>query len=414
VVPASDDSNRVQNQSATNQATHDKGRDIENHASPDPVRIRIVPNVNSSDSEIKQSTAGPESSNIKALAGAATLPKVTSLKAISGHHAEIIGVFPASRSDSSQMVIVDKGGNVLLWDLKSGRAGELLNLGFTIEALAYQPQLTLLALAHDQGVSIYSLSERRELNHLKHGEAILTALDFQPSGESLLIGGADGRVYRWKFALDPEVLDTPDAQKVFERYSGPPTVISAVAYHPFGRIFFSGDWDGGFNTWLAYDADKFSGQYDKNIFGSRLFQQNSVRSKASRSDSQRIEQILVSDDGEQALLSVHDGTVELWEIRGISRAGAVQAHSGLVHDMAVLPKFEKIATCGRDGSIKIWQLKRLDPTLEKPIAYDFHQIGEYLVRFVNKIAFRDKNTLIAGLSNGSVLQIDLTKAEQPQ
>jgi WD40 repeat protein len=249
---------------------------------------------------------------------------------------------------------------------------------------------------------------------LKRSEARVTSLEFQPSGESLLIGAADGRVYRWKFALDANSLSTPDAQKQFERYSGPASVVSAVAYHPFGRIFFSGDWDGGLMTWLSYDSDKWAGEYDKNIFGSKLFQQKSVRTSAGRGDAERIEQIVVSLNGERALVSVHDGTLELWQIRGFSKIGEIKAHGGLMHDVAALPNFELIATAGRDGSIKIWELAKIEPTVEKPVAFEFHQVGEYSVRLVRKLLFRDRNSLIAGLSDGSVLQIDLTKQEQSQ
>jgi WD40 repeat protein len=414
VEPNGDDSVRVNNQSANDQAAHALGRDIESHASRDPVRRRIVPDVNSSDPEIKQSIGAAETDILPATGQPIALPKLSSLKHASGHNAEIVGLFSASTTNSSQMVSVDSLGAVLLWDMKSGQAGELLNLGFSLEAVAYLPSKGLLALAHDGGVSIYSLVKREETNHLKRGEALITCLDFQPSGESLLIGAADGRVYRWKFAQDPEALDTPDAQKLFERYSGPPTVVSAVAYHPYGRIFFSGDWDGGLNTWLSYDADKFGGQYDKNLFGAKLFQQKSVRTNAGRGDAQRIEQILVSSDGEQELASMHDGTVELWQVRGFSKIGSVKAHGGLVHHIAALPKFEKIASAGRDGSVKIWELVQSAPTIDKPVAYEFHLIRTYAVRLVRRIVFRDKNTLIAGLSNGAVLQIDLTKEEQPQ
>jgi hypothetical protein len=148
VKPDGDDSVRVHNQSANNQAAHEIGRDIESHASSDPVRGRIVPDVNSSDPEIKQSMLANQLAASELPAKSVALPKFTSLKRMSQHQAEIIGLFSAGPLQSAQLVSVDRTGQVLLWDMKIGQPGQLINLGFTVEAVAYLPTKALLSVAH--------------------------------------------------------------------------------------------------------------------------------------------------------------------------------------------------------------------------------------------------------------------------
>src|SRR5690606_29308945 len=110
-----------------------------------------------------------------------------------------------------------------------------------------------------------------------------------------------------------------------ERYLGHATVVSSIAYHPFGRVFFSGDWRGRLNAWLTYDSDPHEGRYDENIFGGLLFSEQARRAKAKRSGDKSIERLLVSSDGEFLFVATETGSLELWRVRGFRQLATVQA-----------------------------------------------------------------------------------------
>lgn len=178
----------------------------------------------------------------------------------------------------------------------------------------------------------------------------INAAVIQAGAEAVIFGGADSRVYRW--------LPSKGAVKsAIERYIGAASVISAIASHPGGRVFFSGDWSGGLNAWLPYDADVFEGKYDRNAFLGGLFSDRSTRQRGARSDTVAISNILVHPSGEHLLTVLQDGRVEWWQIRGFRKVGEVQSHKGLIYYATLDAEGDRLATVGRDGVGKVFSLE---------------------------------------------------------
>ena len=109
----------------------------------------------------------------------------------------------------------------------------------------------------------------------------INSIDFTKEGQSILIAGADSRVYRWRFVEQNRAKTTSDKEKAFERYVEHGSVVSVVRSHPEGRIFFSGDWLGRLLVTLLFDADRFGGRYDKNLFEGRVFSAKQQVAKSS-------------------------------------------------------------------------------------------------------------------------------------
>ncbi|MCB0318196.1 MAG: hypothetical protein KDD56_05520, partial [Bdellovibrionales bacterium] len=207
------------------------------------------------------------------------------------------------------------------------RTGGLVSLGeLPFEARVADYSAASGRLAVYDGSSIKILEEGIETRELELLKARPYEIAFSPEGDAILVGGADSIVYRWKFIEYENAESNKERDLSFERYIGHSTVISGLAYHPFGRIAFSGDWKGGMNVWLFYDSDQFGGKYDDNKFWGRGFIEKTNRKKIPReAQLESVEKILISGDGEYVFLALKDGKIEVWQVRGMKRAGQFQA-----------------------------------------------------------------------------------------
>jgi hypothetical protein len=184
---------------------------------------------------------------------------------------------------------------------------------------------------------------------LEQFETRISAAVIQARTEAVILGGTDSRVYRW-------LPSKGTVKSSIERYIGAASVISAVAAHPKGRVFFSGDWSGGLNAWLPYDADVFEGRFDRNAFLGGLFSDQTPRQRGVRSDTVAISSILVFPSGEHLLVVLQDGRIEWWQMRGFRKVGEVQSHKGLIYHAALDAAGRRVATAGRDGVGKVFSL----------------------------------------------------------
>jgi WD40 repeat protein len=215
----------------------------------------------------------------------------------------------------------------------------------------------LLAAASGDKVAIINLGQPSEHFALDRIRTRSTDLEFHPDGRSLLIGGADGRIYRWRFADEREQKTIKDQQKAVERYIGHGTVINAVAYHPYERVFFSADWKGILSAWLAYDADRFGGKYDVNLFPTSHYFSADTKRATKRGSDDPITQLSVTPNGERLIAATQKGKIEIWSVRGFAPQGSFEAHQGLIYSLAVSPDGKMAITVGRDGLVRVWNLQ---------------------------------------------------------
>ncbi|MFM8571444.1 MAG: c-type cytochrome domain-containing protein [Pirellula sp.] len=109
--------------------------------------------------------------------------------------------------------------------------------------------------------------------------------------------------------------------------------ITSVAYSPDGKYLATADRIGNIYLWDGYSSGALL---------SFAAHKKSIRSLAWRSDS-----LMVASAGE-------DGLVVWWDVKdGWPVVQKADAHTGGVLDACFGPKGE-LATCGRDGSVRIW------------------------------------------------------------
>ncbi len=349
------------------------------------------------DSVLKDSSYGPWIS-----------PAVSKLEPVDGHHAEIIGLFspsPIFRSGQVPEISIDSSGEVFLWDLSSTGVGRIMRVPGPVQLAAFCQEKGFLAVTNGVGLKIFSLSERKEFSRLDKIRTRISSLAFQPGCESIVMGGTDGVVYRWKYfqALSADTMR--DQELSLEKYVGHSVLVSSVVFHPFGRFFFSGDWRGKISAWLTYDNDIFQGAYDENIFKGGIFAQGSTRTSVEANKADPVVRIVVSADGESFCVALQSGTIQWWDVRGIKKHAEVSAaHTGLIYDLAISADGTKLVSVGRDGKVKTWSLV---PSPDKKTSASITLGKEMLLPEARKVVFAEKDIILAGAIDGRVLSLDL-------
>jgi WD40 repeat protein len=211
------------------------------------------------------------------------------------------------------------------------------------------------------------------------------------------MGGADGRVYRWRFDRAVEELPPSQWSRRFERYIGHATSVGAVRYHPLGRIFFSGDWDGSLSAWRDYEAAGESGLYEKDPVGGGFYTRKPDRIVVQRpGGGEGIELLAVDRAGKRIFVGRQDGSFDVWAARGMKHLGTQPAAGGALNDLQVAPDGESLATSSRDGRVRLYRLKVDKAELS------IVPVGERLFAGGGKLAFIPDGTLLVGDKSGKV------------
>ena len=101
-----------------------------------------------------------------------------------------------------------------------------------------------------------------------------------------------------------------------------------------------------------------------------------------------------------------DKRVRLWPVDGTDEARTIGRHEGAVLALAFDPEAHYLATGGRDGAVRIWDLS--DPVDPGPLA----PIEGYK-RYVNSVGFSDDGVLVTG-SFGATVKVLTGELSHPQ
>lgn len=274
----------------------------------------------------------------------------TNSPASSEHLGEVLAVREVAGSQPNA-VSAGADGNVILWDLAAGSGRLLTQVGGPMQVAALGRRHALVAWSSGLSVAVACVSgcsERWELTRLK---TRTTALGFHEDDKAVIIGGADGRVYRWHFQRERDAQTQDERDRSLERYIAHQTMISAVTPLHTGRAFFSADWQGRLYAWLAYTADDHQGSYDRNLFGGRFFGGLGTHMFAGRLADRGITALAVSENGQRLAVGTDDGYVEVWDVRGFEIAARTLTHVGRVISVALSNDGSRVASLGRDGAI---------------------------------------------------------------
>jgi WD40 repeat protein len=292
--------------------------------------------------------------------------KLATQQPVTGHSGEVLAAIEIPKNDPLSVISSGSDGRILLWDITTGSAKNLTQLEITSQPIALGRRHAVVAWSKGLRVYVAMLKLVDNLGATKHIatkiwelKKLLTrvsALAFHEDDSSLLIGGADGRIYRWHFNVALESLSFEDLDRTLERYIAHQTSISAIAPLHTGRAFLSADWDGRLYAWLAYTADDQQGSYDRNLFGGRFFGGLGTSMYTGRQPDRGITALALSENGSRLAVGTDDGYIEVWDVRGMEPTARVLNHNGRVVSVALSSDGSRVASLGRDGKLIVGDL----------------------------------------------------------
>jgi WD40 repeat protein len=165
---------------------------------------------------------------------------------------------------------------------------------------------------------------------------LVQSLAFSPKDASLLVGGADGHIYLWRYRSPnyhaAEKFLRGGRRDLIQRYVGHSSPVKSLVFHPSGYTFFSGDEQGVLSSWRRYDDDAYRGGLDNTAFGIRYQQESARRASPARVSTDPIAAVRVTENGEWLAIFSEAGRVELWQTRGMTQVLGWDMASGYVFD----------------------------------------------------------------------------------
>jgi WD40 repeat protein len=273
---------------------------------------------------------------------------------------------PDGATLASAAGMLDRAGEVILWDLAGGE--EKLRLDIprgAVYAVSFSPDGSQLATAHeDHTVRLWDARSGKLLWALIGHTDRVNAVLFAPDGQTLASSGrdytvrlwnvADGRL-RWRVPGFGQMAFLPDQQtlavgsgasghtKLWDlatglekaRLQSHPTWVLCVAESPDGRTIAAAGFQTVIQLW-----DLESKQVRAVLAGHR----------------DNVHSLAFSPDGRQLVSASQDGTVKLWDAVKGREIATIGQHEGPVNAVAFAPDGKLVASAGYDKKVSLWRV----------------------------------------------------------
>ncbi|MCB0321251.1 MAG: WD40 repeat domain-containing protein, partial [Bdellovibrionales bacterium] len=259
---------------------------------------------------------------------------------------------------------VSSDGGIFLVRVEDQKVVLLGKVSHSIESASFDASRGIIGLSYRGQVFVHDLVSLGVLAKTDKTPGRVLSLAISPTKDEVLIGAADGRVYRWAWRVNVHASERKRGRADFERYMGHSSVVSSVGYHPGGRVFFSGDWNGTVVAWKGYDEDPYQGEFDSSYFDTGFFGEEISSRVFPQAGGGRVEYLFADREGHFVAVGYDSGDFDLWELRGLQRKLRTSLHRGAILQMDVDFSRQEILCIGRDNELKVsrWD-EYYDPVL---------------------------------------------------
>lgn len=259
-----------------------------------------------------------------------TVSGSTDPRVLPGHGGLVIAV---GWSPDGRWLASSEWDNVIrLWDPTSGACLEVLRYpndpGNYFSGLAWSPDGQQLAAGTERhGVFVWDVQARATAWTVHAFSTWIRRVAWRPDGAQLAGGGDDGAVYVWD-ARDGSLL---------RRMAGHHGMVTCLAWSPDGMCLASGS----------------SGSE-----GGEVFVWDTQRGERVHSITEQRETVyaLAWGSNEEVIMSGADGVLRWWDVQRREYVRMRAAHQGRVQSLKRSPDGTRLASCGDDGAIMLWDI----------------------------------------------------------
>jgi WD40 repeat protein len=278
----------------------------------------------------------------------------------------------ALSADDRTLACSGENGNLLLWDVRTGRLfKELIGHIGHVVGVAFQPQGTLLASSSfDSVIKLWDLMTGECIHTLTGHSQIVWSVAFNALGTQLISTSFDTLIKLWD-------VETGDCVQTIQAHSR--AAIEGL-FSPDRKFIVSSSQDLTVRIWVAVQSNDW--QCTNVLQG----HQNSVWSIAFNSNGT----MLVSSDHDGVLkfwdveswqciktlcsipkacrtMAFHpaadllvsgseDSQIRLWNLDTAECVNTISAHKAAIWNVKFNPQNNILASCGMDGDVKLWNV----------------------------------------------------------
>lgn len=252
------------------------------------------------------------------------------IRSLSDQPGGIRGV--AFSPDGTKMITWNRANSV--WVRAADASAVYLRLSFEgkAECAVVSPDGQTLAVGGSDGrVTLYQTETGAIRREFTTAPSISTvrSLAFSRDGQWILAGQIDRTITIWHV----------DSGAVRSRLLGHSEAVSGLAVSPEGDRVFSASWDRTIRVWPMDEPEDHS----------------PIRTLNGHSN--HVLTTAVSPDGSLFASGGLDRTVCLWDRQRGSLLATLPAQPGAVHSVAFAPNGERLASAGSDGCIRVWSTR---------------------------------------------------------
>ncbi len=247
-------------------------------------------------------------------------------------------------------------GTVVMSRIESGpsvKVKTLLEGTKPILALALSKDERFLAVSQFSLISVLDLEKASIVAQLSRVNGRILSLDWDPRGELLAFGLANGQAYVWNVSGEAEAAGQNDLRAV-ERYDSGSSQVVGVVFHPSGRSFYSAERGGRVYLWRLIRTERelglrdSSAEVDSARVGRKVIQIAGIPAS--------IEEMKLDTERQELLVAATDGVVYRWKIRGSKLLDLLRLGPSVVGSIQpiAMNSVDFLATAGRDQRLQFW------------------------------------------------------------